>query len=119
MLLTTKVGLNNQELRKILTDLGNREVPPPKQRSFQAEGVLLKRMLRVCLQARNQAIVGLAAAARRMDKAAFGSEADFPQAHQALLTGLAAGNDGDWGAGVMERRSVGVLRFFHSRRVTG
>jgi hypothetical protein len=43
-------------------------------------------MLRVCLQERNEAIVSLAAAARRMDKAAFGSEADFPQAHQALLT---------------------------------
>jgi hypothetical protein len=43
-------------------------------------------MLQVCLQERNEAIVGLAAAARRMDKAAFGSEADFPQAHQALLT---------------------------------
>jgi hypothetical protein len=43
-------------------------------------------MLRVCLQERNEAIVGLAAAARRLDKAAVGSEADFPQAHQALLT---------------------------------
>jgi len=53
----------------------------PKEKSFQAEGVLLKRMLRVCLQERNEAIVGLAAAARRVDKAAFGPEADFPQAH--------------------------------------
>ena len=39
-----------QELCKILTDLGKREIPPPKEESFQAEGVLLKRMLRVCLE---------------------------------------------------------------------
>jgi hypothetical protein len=34
-------------------------------------------------------------------------------------TGLAAGNDRDWGAGVMEKWSVGVLRFLHSRRLAG
>jgi hypothetical protein len=51
-----------QELRKILTDLGNREIPPPKEKSFQAEEVLLKRMLRVCLEERSEAIAGLAAA---------------------------------------------------------
>ncbi|MBV9274269.1 MAG: hypothetical protein JO333_10275 [Verrucomicrobia bacterium] len=58
-----------QEFRKILTDLGNREIPPPKEKSIQAEGVLLKQMLRVCLEERNEAIAGLAAAARRVDKA--------------------------------------------------
>jgi hypothetical protein len=58
----------------------------PKEKSFQAEGALLKRALWLSLQERNEGIASLAAAARKVGKAAFGSEADFPQAHQALLT---------------------------------
>jgi hypothetical protein len=40
------------------------------------------------LVGQNEGIASLAAAARKADKAAFGAEADFPQAHRALLTML-------------------------------
>jgi hypothetical protein len=41
-----------------------------------------------CLRERHAALAHLADAARRVDHSAFGSGADFPQAHQALVKAL-------------------------------
>lgn len=46
------------------SSLDNREIALPEEKSFQAEGAILKRALRLSLQERNEGIAGLAAAAR-------------------------------------------------------
>jgi uncharacterized protein YukE len=77
-----------QELRGVLSSLGNIKIEAPAKRTFDAEGAILKQVLSDCLRDRHTALAQLADAARRVDQAAFGSGADFPQAHQALLKAL-------------------------------
>jgi uncharacterized protein YukE len=77
-----------QELRAVLTDLGNSKIKSPSKKTFDAEGAILKEALVDCLRERHAALAQLADAARRVDHSAFGSRADFPQAHQALLKAL-------------------------------
>jgi hypothetical protein len=77
-----------QELRAVLTDLGNSKIKSPSKKTFDAEGTILKKALVDCLRERHAALAQLADAAKRVDQAAFGSDADFPQAHQALLKAL-------------------------------
>src|SRR3984893_17522492 len=74
-----------QELRGVLSSLGDNKIEAPAKRTFDAEGAILKQVLSDCLRDRHSALAQLADAARRVDQAAFGSGADFPQAHQALL----------------------------------
>jgi hypothetical protein len=77
-----------QEFRSVLTNLGNTKPKSPSKKTFDAEGTILKEALVDCLRERHAALAQLADAARRVDQAAFGSGADFPQAHQALLKAL-------------------------------
>jgi hypothetical protein len=77
-----------QELRGVLSSLGKIKIEAPAKRTFDAEGAILKQALSDCLRDRHTALAQLADAARRVDQAAFGSGADFPQAHQALLKAL-------------------------------
>ena len=77
-----------QRLRAVLSELGNVVIDPPAKKTFDVEGAILERTIKKCLSDRETALRELAAAARRVDKAAFGHEGDFGQAHQALLKAL-------------------------------
>src|ERR1700740_889480 len=72
------------ELRAILTGAGQ-ELPKAAEKSFVKKGEILERALRKALTERDEAIRDLAAAARWVDRSAFGKEEGFGQAHQALL----------------------------------
>jgi uncharacterized protein YukE len=77
-----------QDLRAVLTNLGNVTIGVPSRKTFEAEGAILKQALSDCLRDQRAALAQLADAARQVDKAAFGSTADFGPAHQALLKAL-------------------------------
>src|SRR5690242_10336671 len=77
-----------QRFRAILCDLGNVTIDRPAKKTFDTEGAILERTLKKCLSDRDTALKELADAARRVDKAAFGHQGDFGQAHQALLKAL-------------------------------
>ena len=72
----------------MLTNLGNVTIEVPSRKTFEAEGAILKQALSDCLRDQRAALAQLADAARQVDKAAFGSTADFGPAHQALLKAL-------------------------------
>jgi hypothetical protein len=59
-----------------------------RPKTFDVEGAILEQALTKCLHDRSVALEELADAARRVDKAAFGHQGDFGQAHQALLKAL-------------------------------
>ena len=75
------------ELRAILAGAGQ-ELAKPAEKSFVKEGEILERGLRKALTERDEALRDLAAAARWVDRSAFGKEEGFGQAHQALLKAL-------------------------------
>jgi len=75
------------ELRAVLIGAGQ-ELPKPAEKSFVKEGEILERGLRKALTERDEALRDLAAAARWVDRSAFGKEEGFGQAHQALLKAL-------------------------------
>jgi hypothetical protein len=77
-----------QEFRSVLTNVGITKLKSPSKKTFEAEGTILKEALVDCLRERHAALAQLADAARQVDKAAFGSTADFGPAHQALLKAL-------------------------------
>jgi hypothetical protein len=77
-----------QRIRALLCDLGNIAIDPPPKKTFDVEGGILEQALTKCLRDRSVALEELADAARRVDKAAFGHQGDFGQAHQALLKAL-------------------------------
>jgi uncharacterized protein YukE len=77
-----------QDLRAVLTKLGNVTIDVPSRKTFEAEGAILKQALSDCLRDQRAALAQLADAARQVDRAAFGSTADFGPAHQALLKAL-------------------------------
>ena len=72
----------------MLTNLGNVTIEVASRKTFEAEGAILKQALSDCLRDQRAALVQLADAARQVDRAAFGSTADFGPAHQALLKAL-------------------------------
>src|SRR5215468_6387746 len=82
-----------QRLRAVLSELGNVAIVPPPSKTFEAEGAILEWALLKCLHDRDAALRELAAAARRVDTAAFGEAGDFAQAHQVLLKALEQAND--------------------------
>jgi len=65
-----------------------RELEKPAQKSFVEEGRISERGLRKALTGRDEMLRGLAAAARRIDRSAFGKEEGFGQAQQALCKAL-------------------------------
>jgi hypothetical protein len=77
-----------QDLRAVLTDLGNVTIETPPRKAFEIEGAILKQALSDCLRNQRAVLAQLADAAPQVDKAAFGSTADFGPAHQALLKAL-------------------------------
>ncbi|SRR6266436_458910 len=76
-----------EELRAILAAAGL-DLEKPTRKSFVEEGRILERGLRKALTERDEALRDLAAAARWVDRSAFGKEEGFGQAHQALLKAL-------------------------------
>ena len=82
-----------QRIRALLCDLGNIAIDPPPKKAFEVEGAILEQALKKCLFDRERALKDLADAARRIDKAAFGHQGDFGQAHQALLKALDRAGD--------------------------
>jgi hypothetical protein len=75
------------ELRAISTGAGQ-DLAKPAEKSFEKEGEILERALRKALTERDEVLRELAAAARWVDRSAFGKEEGFGQAHQALLKAL-------------------------------
>jgi hypothetical protein len=63
-------------------------IEQPLKKTFESEGAILERALAKCIRDRQAALRDLADAARRVDKAAFGQQADFGPSHQALLKAL-------------------------------
>ena len=63
-------------------------IEQPLKKTFESEGAILERALAKCIRDRQAALRDLADAARRVDKAAFGQQADFGPSHQALLKTL-------------------------------
>jgi hypothetical protein len=58
------------------------------EKNFETERAILERFLTKCLHDRGVALKELADAAKRLDKASFGHQGDFAQAHLALLRAL-------------------------------
>ena len=66
---------------RFLCDLGNVTIDPPSKKTFDLEGAILEQALKKCLSDRETALKDLPDAAKRVDKAAFGDQRDFGQAH--------------------------------------
>src|ERR1700681_2872782 len=54
-----------QRLRLVLSDLGNITIPPPAQKTFDAEGEALEHALTKSFRIRNEAIKSLCSSVRR------------------------------------------------------
>src|SRR5258708_13174617 len=77
-----------QDLRAVLTNLGNVTIEVHSRKTFEAEGAILKQALSDCLRDQRGALAQLADAASQVDKAAFGSTPDFGPPPQPLPTAL-------------------------------
>src|SRR5258705_13689614 len=66
-----------QDLRAVLTNLGNVTIEIPSRKTFEAEGAILKQALSDCLRDQRAALAQLADAARQVDRAAFGIDGRF------------------------------------------
>src|SRR6202040_2326295 len=79
-----------QRLRSILSEAGNIAIPPPAQKTFDAEGEALEHALTKSFRVRNEAIKSLCSSVRRFRDASVKEEckSDYPHALQALLKAL-------------------------------
>jgi hypothetical protein len=79
-----------QRLRLVLSEAGNVTIPPPAQKTFDAEGEALEQALTKSLHLRNEAIKSLCSSVRRFRDAAIKQEckSDYPHALQALWKAL-------------------------------
>ena len=84
-----------QRLRLVLSELGNVAIPPPAQKTFDAEGEILEHALTRCFRARSDAIKNLCSAVRRFRDATLKErcKGDYPQALQAMLKALDRAED--------------------------
>jgi hypothetical protein len=75
-----------QRLRLILSDTGNVTIPPPAQKTFDAEREALEHALTKSLRLRNEAIKSLCSSVHRFRNATIKEEckSDYPHALQAL-----------------------------------
>jgi hypothetical protein len=79
-----------QRLRSVLSDLGSVQIPPPAQKTFDAEGQILEHALTKSLHLRNEAIISLCSSVRRFRDATLKPEckSDYPHALQSLWKAL-------------------------------
>lgn len=77
-----------QDIRAILVGVGNCIIEEPLERSFEAEGAILKKALRRCLRDRDDALRSLSEAARGIDGTTFGRENGLPRARRRLMGAL-------------------------------
>ena len=84
-----------QRLRLVLSEAGNVAIPPPAQKTFDAEGEILEKALTKTLHLRNEAIKSLCSSVRRFRDATVRQEckADYPHALQALWKALDRAED--------------------------
>ena len=84
-----------QRLRSHLSDLGNVTIPPPAQKTFDAEGEVLEHALTKTLRLRNEAIKSLCSSVRRFRDATIKEDckSDYPHALQALWNALDRAED--------------------------
>src|SRR6202035_3532066 len=84
-----------QRLRLVLSDAGNVTIPPPAQKTFDAEGGVLEQALTNSFRIRNEAIRSLCSSVRRFRDATIKEEckSDYPHALQALWKALDRAED--------------------------
>jgi hypothetical protein len=84
-----------QRLRSVLSDLGDAAIPPPPQKTFDAEGEILEHALTKSFGIRNEAIKSLCSSVRRFRDATIKEECktDYPHALQALWKALDRAED--------------------------
>jgi hypothetical protein len=84
-----------QRLRSLLSELGNVTIPPPAQKTFEAEGETLEHALTKSFRLRNEAMKSLCSSVRRFRDATIREECkrDYPQALQALWKALDRAED--------------------------
>jgi hypothetical protein len=82
-----------QRFRSVLSEAGNVTIPPPAQKTFDAEGKVLEHALQKSLHLRNEAIKSLCSSVRRFRDATMKEEckSDYPHALQALWKALDRG----------------------------
>ena len=82
-----------QRLRMVLSENGNFAIPPPAQKTFDAEGEALEHALTRSFRIRNDAIKNLCSSVRRFRDATIKKECkpDHPHALQALWKALRSG----------------------------
>jgi hypothetical protein len=84
-----------QKLRSALSEAGNTTIPPPAQKTFDAEGEILEHALTKSLRIRSDAIKSLRSAVSRFRDATIKEEckSDYPHALQALWKALDRAED--------------------------
>ena len=84
-----------RRLRVVLSEMGSVAIPPPAQKTFDAEGEALENALRKSFRLRNDAIKSLCSSVRRFRDATIKEECkgDYPQALQALWKALDRAED--------------------------
>jgi hypothetical protein len=84
-----------QRFRLALSQLGNTEIPPPAQRTFDAEGEILEHAMAKSLRIRNEAIKSLCSSVRHFRDAPVKPEckSDYPHALHALWKALDRAED--------------------------
>src|ERR1700719_33752 len=84
-----------QSLRLVLSEAGNVAIPPPAQKTFDAEGEILEQALTKSFRIRNEAMNSLCSSVRRFRDATIRQEckSDYPQALQALWKALDRAED--------------------------
>ena len=84
-----------QRLRVVLSEMGGVAIPPPAQKTFDAEGEVLENALSKSFRLRNDAIKSLCSSVRRFRDATIKEECkgDYPHALQALWKALDRAED--------------------------
>jgi hypothetical protein len=78
-----------QRIRLVLSEVGNTEIPPPAQKTFDAEGEVLEHALAKSFRIRNEAIKSLCSSVRRFRDATLKPECKSdPHALQAQWKAL-------------------------------
>ena len=84
-----------QRIRTVLSENGSVSIPPPAEKTFDAEGEVLEHALMKSLHLRNEAIKSLCSSVRRFRDSTIRQECktDYPHALQALWKALDRAED--------------------------